>query len=251
MRWSTAEVAKMTKVSARTLRHYDAIGLLTPDHVGAGGLRFYTSPQLLRLQHILLLRRLGLTLGDIADIVEGDVDEIETLHRHAHHLADEKHRLNQLAATVDSTIKQLEGKQPMSPQQWFTGLSDEAKTEYDAEARRRWGDEAIDQSHEAISALNESERHSLGQQWEALCHSFANAIDAGHKPDSDNVTQLVEQHYGFVGTTWGRSPSNDAYAGLADLYVDDPRYRATFDQIHPRLATFVRDAMKLYIHRAT
>ncbi|WP_219413642.1 MerR family DNA-binding transcriptional regulator [Pseudonocardia nigra] len=34
MRWSTAEVARMSRVSSRTLRHYDHVGLLRPAHTG-------------------------------------------------------------------------------------------------------------------------------------------------------------------------------------------------------------------------
>lgn len=50
MAWSIAEVASMSKVTARTLRHYDDIGLLRPAYVGANGYRYYEQEQLLRLQ---------------------------------------------------------------------------------------------------------------------------------------------------------------------------------------------------------
>nr|WP_205327437.1 MerR family DNA-binding transcriptional regulator [Glycomyces sp. YM15] len=42
--WTTAEVARLAGVSARTLRHYDAIGLLEPASHGPGGLRRYGRP---------------------------------------------------------------------------------------------------------------------------------------------------------------------------------------------------------------
>ena len=61
--WTTAQVARMSKVTSRTLRHYDQIGLLEPARVGANGYRFYEQAQLRRLQQILLLRELG--LGDL------------------------------------------------------------------------------------------------------------------------------------------------------------------------------------------
>jgi DNA-binding transcriptional MerR regulator len=37
--WSIAEVARMSDVTSRTLRHYDAIGLLPPAWIGADGRR--------------------------------------------------------------------------------------------------------------------------------------------------------------------------------------------------------------------
>ena len=50
MAWSITEVAQMAGVTSRTLRHYDAIGLLAPAYVGTNGYRYYEEPQLLRLQ---------------------------------------------------------------------------------------------------------------------------------------------------------------------------------------------------------
>jgi len=50
----------MSKVTSRTLRHYDAVGLLAPAWVADNGRRYYEREQLVRLQQILLLRELGL-----------------------------------------------------------------------------------------------------------------------------------------------------------------------------------------------
>jgi hypothetical protein len=35
--------------------------------------------------------------------------------------------------------------------------------------------------------------------------------------------------------------------GLADLYNDDPRFKASFDKIDPNLAAFIREALKVYV----
>jgi DNA-binding transcriptional MerR regulator len=53
MDWLIAEVARMSGVTARTLRHYDEVGLLPPARIGANGHRYYGEHQLLRLQQIL------------------------------------------------------------------------------------------------------------------------------------------------------------------------------------------------------
>jgi len=59
MAWSIAEVARVAKVTSRTLRHYDEIGLLPPAFVSVNGYRHYEEEQLLRLQQLLLLREHG------------------------------------------------------------------------------------------------------------------------------------------------------------------------------------------------
>ncbi|HKU31582.1 MAG TPA: MerR family transcriptional regulator, partial [Arthrobacter sp.] len=67
--WTISEVAKASKVSSRTLRHYDHMGLLEPAHTGPNGYRFYGQRELLRLQRILLLRELGLGLETIGEVL--------------------------------------------------------------------------------------------------------------------------------------------------------------------------------------
>lgn len=71
MAWAISDVARMSKVTSRTLRHDDDIGLLTPAYVGVNGYRCYEQEQLLRLQQILLLRELGLGLDTIAGVLAG------------------------------------------------------------------------------------------------------------------------------------------------------------------------------------
>ena len=69
----------MAGVTSRALRHYDAIGLLAPAYVGINGYRYYERPQLLRLQQVLLLRDLGLSLEAIAEVLTGQRDRVEAL----------------------------------------------------------------------------------------------------------------------------------------------------------------------------
>lgn len=63
--------SKINHITTKTLRHYDEIGLLKPDHVDyLTGYRYYTSEQLPRLHQILSLKKLGLSLGEIQNIMD-------------------------------------------------------------------------------------------------------------------------------------------------------------------------------------
>ena len=69
--WRIGALARMVGVSERTLRHYDKVGLLAPaatDHVT--GYRWYGVTELARLERIRGLQRLGLSLRQIADILD-------------------------------------------------------------------------------------------------------------------------------------------------------------------------------------
>ena len=60
------EFAALAQISIRMLGHYDHLGLLKPAHVDrSSDYRYYTVEQLPRLNRILALKDLGLTLGEI------------------------------------------------------------------------------------------------------------------------------------------------------------------------------------------
>jgi DNA-binding transcriptional MerR regulator len=67
------EFARLGQVSPRMLRHYDQIGLLTPDHVDRQtGYRSYAIAQLGRLHRLLALRDLGCSLEQICQLLDDD-----------------------------------------------------------------------------------------------------------------------------------------------------------------------------------
>jgi DNA-binding transcriptional MerR regulator len=68
------EFAQIAQVSGRQLRFYDQLGLLPPAHVDQQtGYRYYTVRQLPRLNRILALKELGLSLEQIGPLLEKEV----------------------------------------------------------------------------------------------------------------------------------------------------------------------------------
>jgi DNA-binding transcriptional MerR regulator len=105
--------ARLAQVSVRTLRHYDDLGLLRPARVEpATGYRWYGAAEMARLHRILVLRDLGVPLGEIATLLDDDVtpDELRGIlllrRAEAHErIAAEQQRL----ARVEARIDELEG----------------------------------------------------------------------------------------------------------------------------------------------
>jgi DNA-binding transcriptional MerR regulator len=66
--------AKLSKLSLKTLRYYDQIGILKPRRVDHDtGYRYYSADQLLELNRILLYKELGFTLPQIAQLLQEDI----------------------------------------------------------------------------------------------------------------------------------------------------------------------------------
>jgi DNA-binding transcriptional MerR regulator len=73
------EFSRIARVSGRLLRYYDGIGLLSPQRIDpATGYRYYSADQLGRLNRILALKELGMSLEQVARMVDGTIstDEI-------------------------------------------------------------------------------------------------------------------------------------------------------------------------------
>lgn len=68
--YRVGEVAALTKVSVRTLHHYDRIGLLRPSARSEAGYRLYAEGDLLRMQQVLTLRYLGFPLARIRELLD-------------------------------------------------------------------------------------------------------------------------------------------------------------------------------------
>ncbi|MGE5707912.1 MAG: MerR family transcriptional regulator [Bacteroidota bacterium] len=68
------EFSKMCRVSVRSLRHYDELGLLRPERIDPEtGYRYYRAEQLHRLHRILALKDLGINLEQIAGLLKEDL----------------------------------------------------------------------------------------------------------------------------------------------------------------------------------
>ncbi|WP_142066547.1 MerR family transcriptional regulator [Brevibacillus sp. AG162] len=70
--WKVGELAKMAGITIRTLRFYDQIGLFSPSGYSPSGYRLYTEKDISRLQQILSLKELGLSLEQIKAGMTGD-----------------------------------------------------------------------------------------------------------------------------------------------------------------------------------
>jgi DNA-binding transcriptional MerR regulator len=114
------EFSKIAQVSGRLLRYYDDIDLFKPQHIDRWtGYRYYSADQLPRLNRILALKELGLSLDQIKQLMESDIgaDEIRALYleRKAQleqSLRDELARLQQVRLRLDQLDRQASDWMP-------------------------------------------------------------------------------------------------------------------------------------------
>ena len=240
--WSIQQVARISEVTSRTLRHYDHVGLLSPSRLGSNGMRYYDDTGLRRLQRILLLRELGLGVVAVGEILAGDVDDVTALNQHRNWLQAEQRRLARQATSIERTIARIEDGRPLVAEEMFDGFD---HRKYQHEAEERWGKKAWEQGDRWWTQLSDSERDDFGRTHREIAAEYAAARTAGLEPDHPQVQQTVERHYEWVATGWqGRRPSAEQFTGLGEMYVADDRFAANYGG--PEGAQFVRAAMTAF-----
>jgi predicted transcriptional regulator YdeE/DNA-binding transcriptional MerR regulator len=111
------DFSKLAHVSIKTLHHYDELGLLEPGHVDRySGYRYYEIGQLARLNRILALKDLGLTLEQVAQLLGEDVSVAEMrgmLRLKQMELAAQVDEEQARLQRVEQRLRQLEGGGPV------------------------------------------------------------------------------------------------------------------------------------------
>ncbi|MFI6843145.1 MerR family transcriptional regulator [Kitasatospora sp. NBC_00085] len=247
MAWPIAEVARMSGVTARTLRHYDEIELLPPAWIGSNGHRYYEEGQLLRLQQILVLRALGVSLSEVGRILASQVDELEALHGHHRRLLAERDRLTALAATVSRTITELEQSRkdgsPMTsinrPENLFEGIQ---PAEY-GESLRDFP-ELAEGIGRATATMTEAEIEAGQRERTALMIRLAELMAAGTPVDAEAVQAEVDGQYRAVSAI--QPVTAEEYRAIGRSCVENEQWRAAYEAIAPGLAAYQRDAIEVY-----
>lgn len=237
-------VAELAGVSVRALHHYDHIGLLRPASVSPAGYRLYSPADLERLQQVLFFRELGFGLAEIKRIMDNQrYDRRQALREHRRLLLEKRQRLDKLIGVVDRTIDSLEGGPTVSAKEMFEGFDQQQIDAWTAEARERWGPQKVDESLRRTAHYTKADWQQLMNEMRLLTKTIADNMERGAADPT--VQEQVARHHHIIHERFYDCPPEE-YRGLGDLYVDDPRFAANYEQVHPGLARFMREAMRIY-----
>jgi MerR family transcriptional regulator, thiopeptide resistance regulator len=242
MSWSIQQVARMSGVTARTLRYYDEIGLLSPARVGSNGYRYYEHAQLLRLQEVLLLRDLGLDLATIGAVIDAERDRVEALRRHHRRLTDERDRLDRLAATVAITIEHLEKGTDMPAENLFHGF--EFGPEYIARLKEHTDHPELTEVQRNIADWSGEDFKSFNEEGHQLERRLLALLRDGVAAHDEAALAILEEDLALQRKVW--TPTKDGYTQLAEAVTEPSEWRTHLDSMDPRLAEYLRDAMLAY-----
>jgi DNA-binding transcriptional MerR regulator len=243
--YTVGRVAELAGVTVRTLHHYDEIGLVIPSGRTAAGYRVYEPPDIERLARVLTYRNLGFSLERVAELLDDPTaDHTTHLRRQRQLLVERGERLAGMLAAIDKELEAKAMGMQLTPEEQLEVFgTDKVGGEWAEEAEQRWGE---------TDAFRESQRRTASytrEDWERLkvesddgLRGFADAMRAGVSAGGLEGRALAEQHREFL-CRWFYDCGYELHRNLAEMYVADERFTATFDVVAPGLAAYVRDAI--------
>ncbi|GAB3942660.1 MerR family transcriptional regulator [Spirosoma harenae] len=244
--YSVNTLAKLAGVSIRTLHHYDRMGLLKPSVRTEARYRLYGENELIRLQQILFYKELDFSLDEIHHILnDPNFDALTALESHKLALQARQYRLSKLLVTIDKTISTLKGERVMlTNDELYEGFP--KGQEYRQEAIEKYGAKTVECSEAKLRQMGKAGFEQLKAEQLDIAKKLANLV--AQDPTSAVLQQQIARHYANIRGFWGEETcqSKDmakAYKGLAQLYIDDPRFTAQNGQENPEYAAFLNKAM--------
>ena len=137
--FTTGQLAKMAKVSVRTIRFYDTANILKPSVIDEdNGARFYVREDFLKLEQILLYKYLGFSLDEIKELMLNSDDKnfmLDSL-KLQNKLVDDK--IEQMQLVKDAINETLNAYEKNKNIDWdkmlkiteLTGLENSLNTQY-------------------------------------------------------------------------------------------------------------------------
>jgi len=242
-------VADLAGISIRALHHYDEIGLLKPAGQSASGYRLYSQQDLERLQQILFFRELGFGLKEIKEIIDSPgFDRRQALLAHRAALEQRRERIDRLISTIDRTLEGVDKEEtPMSREEMKELFDGFDPSEYEDEARQRWGrTREFEESAARTGKYTKADWEKIKAEADGIYRNIADLMD--RDPGDAAVQEWVGRWHQHINK-WYYTCSLEVFRGLGEMYVQDERFTKNIDKTRPGLARFLRDAMRVYCDR--
>jgi len=242
---SVGRLAALAGITVRTLHHYDEIGLVRPSARTPSGYRAYGPGDVERLRQVLTYRRLGFGLREVAELVaDPAVDAAVHLRRQRELLLSQRERVDAMVAAIDKELEARKMGMNLTPAEQLEVFgTGKAGGEWADEAERRWGDtDAYRESQRRAAGYGKDDWARIKAEADENVQALAAALRAGQPAGGPVAAGLAEAHRQHI-SRYFYDCGYAAHRGLAEMYLADPRFTATYDEVEPGLARYVHDAI--------
>lgn len=234
------EFAVRAGVTVRTLHHYDRLGLLKPSaHTGAG-YRLYGERDLARLEQIVTLKFIGLSLKEIKALLDRrELDLTATLRLQRNAIEAQRRHLEKIIRAIESAERVIEAG-ALPDWEAFKKIIEVINMQNDMEWMKKYYTE---EQLEELAARGAGGVHERGEQeWAVLIREVEAAAKAGEDPASEKSQALAARWSNLIEAFTGGNPA--IHESLQKLYADQSNWPSTFKKPYSdEVETFIHQAM--------
>jgi DNA-binding transcriptional MerR regulator len=237
--YQASEFAELTGVTVRALHHYDRLGLLKPSGRTASGYRLYGERDFARLQQIVTLKFIGLSLKQIKEILERDSFDLSKALRVQREILGEKRRHLEAAIVAIEKAERLLASNGEPDWETFAKIIEVINMQNDWEWVKKYYTE---EQLEELAQRGTPEVLEKGQRdWAALLKEVEAATSEGVDPSSERAQALADRWSALIESFTGGNPG--IAESLSNLYKDQANWPANAQK------PFSDDTMS-FIHKA-
>ena len=217
------EFAQLAGVTVRTLHHYDRVGLLKPKKRSAAGYRLYQLKDLERLEQIVALRFLALSLSDIRQVLDQEPLSLgEALARQRVGLLEKRRLLDRALAAIDEAEQGIAQSKPMAV--LLQRIIEVIEMQNDSNwMMKYYTPEAQAKIAERAKTFTLEQQAEVSRAWKDYYRDLA-ALKHQDDPGGAKSAELAARHRELLSRFTGNDP--EVEAGLRALYQDLPNWPA-------------------------
>jgi DNA-binding transcriptional MerR regulator len=194
------EFANLSGVTVKALHHYDRMGLLKAQRTEAG-YRIYTERDLERLEQIVVLKFLGLSLRQIRVVLDRAAIELpDALRLQREALKEKQHLLARALSAIVDAEKAIRPGEPAGPAVLRRLIEVIHMQEKFDVLKQYWSDEQLTKLEQAVAKI----RSGSVEEWKSFNREIATAAAAGEDPAGEKAQALGARYMKMMKRDAGR-----------------------------------------------
>jgi DNA-binding transcriptional MerR regulator len=238
--YRASEFARLTGVTVRALHHYDREGLFKPTGRSSAGYRLYGEADFVRLQQIVTLKFIGLSLKQIKGLLDRKMLDLAATLRLQREVLEEKRRQLDAALLAVAHAESVSAQGGQPGWEAFKKIVEVINMQQNNEWMKKYytEEQLADLARRATPEVLER-----GQRdWQALIKDVEAAVSEGVDPSSERAQALATRWADLIEQFTGGDPG--IRENLKRLYADQANWPSTFEKPFD-------NEVGAFIHRAT
>ncbi|WP_256218476.1 MerR family transcriptional regulator [Bacillus sp. MUM 116] len=181
-------MAKQTGLTVRTLHYYDHIGLFSPSEVTNSGHRIYSERDIAKLQQILSLKQLGLSLEKIKDTIENpNFNPIGVIKIQLETVKKQIEVQEQLYSRLKGMYEVLSNQQEVQPEQFIKLI------EVINMSEKYFTQEQLEKMKKQTEQFSSEDKKEIENQWLELIANIRTELEKNTPANHPEIIKLAKR----------------------------------------------------------